>query len=65
MHRDAVLYTTENRAGEVVHDGEASIDVAAEIVVDLAGNDQASVRRDVGVFQYDVTGVIRGKLRKR
>ena len=55
---------TENSTGKVVHDGESPVDVAAEVPVDLRGDNQASVSGHVGVLENDVAGVIRGKFGK-
>ena len=50
----AWLGASEDVVREVVHHGDPAIHVPAQVVVDLAGYEKASVCRDVAVLEYHV-----------
>ena len=56
------LCTPENIVWEILHEGDAAIHVATQVLVDLPGNEKPVVGWNVAVFEYDVTGVVRSQL---
>ena len=49
--RRAWLCASEDVVREIVHHGDAAVDVSAEVMVNLSRNEKASVCRDVAVLE--------------
>ena len=56
-----LLSVVQNSTGEVLLREEASVNVSAEVLIDLAGNHEPTISGDVGVLEDYVRRVVGGK----